>query len=44
VGWQAQFFHRLDSELSVSLPLSSKQTGGLDEDGARIYWSLQYQY
>lgn len=42
LGWQAELVPGLSSRLSWALPLTTRGTGGLDDDGSRIYWSLRY--
>lgn len=43
LGWRVALGRALDADLTVSAPLTSKQTGGLSNDGLRLYWRLRYQ-
>ncbi|HEX7036541.1 MAG TPA: ShlB/FhaC/HecB family hemolysin secretion/activation protein [Pseudomonadales bacterium] len=42
LGWHAELVPGLSSRLSWAVPLSTRGTGGIDDDGSRIYWSLRY--
>lgn len=44
VGWEASLSRSLSSRMTLALPLSAKGTGGLDDEGARLYWSLRYDH
>ena len=41
IGWDLEILPNLTSRLSWSIPLTTKRTGGLEDEGSRIYWSLQ---
>ena len=42
VAWDARLASRIVSRLSLAIPVTAKGTGGLDDDGLQIFWSLQY--
>ncbi len=44
LGWDADISAHLTSRFSWALPLVAKGSGGVDDDGSRFYWSLQYAY
>ncbi len=44
LGWDADVSQHLTSRFSWALPLVAKGSGGLDDDGSRFYWSLEYAY
>jgi hemolysin activation/secretion protein len=44
IAWDADLTSRLTSRLSLALPLTTKGTGGIDDDGSRFYWSLRYAH
>lgn len=44
LGWEAELMPSLFSRLSWAFPLSTDGTGGIDDDGSRLYWSLRYQH
>jgi hemolysin activation/secretion protein len=44
LGWDAQLAGALSSRLSWSLPLTTRGTGGIDDDGSRLYWSIRYEH
>lgn len=48
VGWEAQLLQgdagSLSSRITLGYPISHKGTGGFDDDGTQIYWSLQYAH
>lgn len=44
LGWDAELTPKLSSRLSWALPLTTDGTGGLDDDGTRLYWSLRYAH
>jgi hemolysin activation/secretion protein len=44
VGWDADLMNKLTSRLSLGLPLAAEARGGLDNEGPRLYWSLEYAY
>jgi hemolysin activation/secretion protein len=48
LGWEAQLLQSeagsLSSRITLGYPISHKGTGGFDDDGTQIYWSLQYAH
>ena len=44
VAWDADLLPNLVSRLSWALPVAAKGTGGLDDDGPKFYWQLQYAH
>jgi hypothetical protein len=43
VGWDVRFGPGFSSSLSLAYPITAKGTDGLDDDGARLFWSLSYE-
>ena len=44
IGWDAELGRALSSRLSWALPLTTRGTGGIDDDGSRFYWSIYYDH
>jgi hemolysin activation/secretion protein len=48
LGWEAQLMQSkagsLSSRVTLGYPISHKGTGGFDDDGTQVYWSLQYAH
>ena len=44
LGWDARFNDSLLARLTWALPVTSKQSGGLGDDGPQLFWSLQYAH
>ena len=42
VAWDYAINRHLMSRLSWALPVTAKGTGGLNDDGPQLFWSLQY--
>ncbi|MCB1685989.1 MAG: ShlB/FhaC/HecB family hemolysin secretion/activation protein [Pseudomonadales bacterium] len=42
VAWEAEFGEGFVSRLSGAVPIHTDGSDGLDDDGVRIFWSLQY--
>lgn len=43
VAWEAGFAGGFVSRLSAALPLMSEGSSGVEDDGLRLFWSLQYE-
>ena len=43
LGWRMDLGPAFDADLTFSTPVTSKQTGGLSNDGTRVYWTLRYR-
>ena len=44
IGWDFEIIPNVTSRLSWSIPLTTKGTGGLEDEGARFYWSLRLSH
>ena len=44
IGWDFEIIPNIASRLSWSVPLTTKGTGGLKDEGARFYWSLRLSH
>jgi hemolysin activation/secretion protein len=44
LGWEAELLPRLSTRLSWAVPVAARGTGGFDDDGSRVYWSLRYDH
>ena len=42
LAWNVRFGKHLLSSLSWAVPVAAKGTGGLADDGSKLYWSLRY--
>ena len=44
VGWDADLTRNLVTRLSLAAPIGTDGSTELDDDGAKLFWSLRYEY
>ena len=44
LGWEAELLPGVSSRLSWAVGDASDDSGGIDDDGSRFYWSLRYDH
>jgi len=44
VGWEARFADAWMTRATVAVPISARGSGGVDDDGPQLFWSLVYAH
>lgn len=44
IGWEARLGDVWFTRTTLALPVSARGSGGLDDDGPRLFWSLEYAH
>lgn len=44
IGWEAAWSRNLKNRITLAWPLAEDGTGDIDDDGAKLFWSLRYEH